>query len=384
MKYIKQIILILLLSVATINAAIYSSKCPDWSSAIPYAVGSCVSDEGNNYIAHVPIGAYQRPIYGNQWDACSPGECEDQFLTCADNSSVVNDTIHVVEYDTTNVAVSIFDTTHFAVNLFDTTRTAVSIFDTTRFAVSLYDTTRFAVSIYDTTKFVINKYDTVNNIINVYDTTRFAVSIFDTTRFAVNMYDTTNIYDTNYVSITDTVRDTTNIYDTTHQQVVIYDITYEDVYSYDTITLTDTLFYLDTNKFSILDSVYINNKMFTVSTIVKDDLESAPILVTLIDTNIFNVGVGDTVTFHFDLNVYDNAGQFVNRIKGVEILFDGYEFHVSKIQLISIDSDGYLISKAGKKLGNGVYILKGIGLIKVNGNNQKTYFYNSTEGYRRK
>lgn len=56
-------IFIFLFNIGIANSAIYSSMCPDWSSAVSYPIGKCVSDEGINYYSEVNIGNYQRPLY---------------------------------------------------------------------------------------------------------------------------------------------------------------------------------------------------------------------------------------------------------------------------------------------------------------------------------
>lgn len=64
----KKIIYIFMFLFNIANGAIYSSMCPDWSSALIYPLGKCVSDEGINYYAEVNIGSYQRPLYRQSMD----------------------------------------------------------------------------------------------------------------------------------------------------------------------------------------------------------------------------------------------------------------------------------------------------------------------------
>ncbi len=59
----KKILCIVIFLFTMVNSAIYSSMCPDWSSALSYSIGKCVSDEGINYYSEVNIGTYQRPLY---------------------------------------------------------------------------------------------------------------------------------------------------------------------------------------------------------------------------------------------------------------------------------------------------------------------------------
>jgi hypothetical protein len=340
MKYIKAILLVILLAISA-----NSLTCEEWSWHKDYVSSFyCITYNGQTYMSDVRVPPNgDTPPNSDLWKKCVivGNSCLTDSALVA-NQCMTTDTIH------------------------DTLTTTV----------------------YDTVQFIVNKYDTVRTTINEYDTTLYLTKLYDTTY--VELYDTVYleelIYDTSFVKVTinDTTYNTKTLYDTTFKNIVLFDTAYQNIYAYDTLTIVDTIFQLDTNSFSVLDSVYINNKMFTVSNITKDGLESTPILITKIDTNLFNVGVGDTVTFTYDLSIYDNNGQFVNRVDGTDILFDGDKFYISSVKLISVDEQGYLISKTGKRLGNGVYIVRGQGVVKINGDKSSSYFYNTLEGYRRK
>jgi hypothetical protein len=51
----KKLLSLVLILFSISNAVIYTSMCPDWSSALSYSIGKCVSDENINYYSEVNI-----------------------------------------------------------------------------------------------------------------------------------------------------------------------------------------------------------------------------------------------------------------------------------------------------------------------------------------
>ena len=371
MKYINILLFILILALSA-ESAVYKSTCPLQSTSQTYPVGACVFENGKNYIVRnapgLLTGNGQQAEYQIGWVTreCIGNECDAQFLTCADNSSVVNDTIHITKYDTTHVPVSINDTTHFAISKFDTINIPISIFDTT--VLVIRDTTRTQITLFDTTIIKVIKLDTtIQNVIRN-DTVMLEILKYDTVHTQISKVDT------NHIGF--------SIFDTTH--VPILDTIITQISLLDTIFKTDTLINFDTTSFNILDSVYVNNKFFSVSDIRGSGLTKTPLLITTIDTTVIPIDAQDTVVLFYDIRVYDKEGQYVNSLKGEDTLSINGTFKQSEIALLKTDADGYLIANNGRKLASGVYIIQGNGMIKVNGKIKSRYYYNSIQGYKRK
>ena len=381
MKYINTLLFILILAISA-ESAVYRSTCPLQSTSQTYPVGSCVFENGKNYLVRnapgLLTGNGQQAEYQIGWVTreCIGNECDSQFLTCADGSSIVNDTIHITKYDTTHIPISINDTTNFAVSKFDTTHISVNVFDTITSVIR--DTLRTQISLFDTTTTEIIRLDTVvQNVIKT-DTIITEVLKYDTINNISVKYDTVH----SQVSMVDTSHINVSIFDTIH--VPILDTIITQISLLDTIFKTDTLVSFDTTSFNILDSIYVNNKFFSVSDIRGTGLTKAPMLITQIDTTVIPIDAQDTVILFYDLKVYDKEAQFVNSLVGEDTLSINGSFKQSEIELLKSDADGYLIANNGRKLASGVYIIHGNGIIKVNGEVKSRYYYNSLQGYRRK
>lgn len=371
MKYIRILLFILILAISA-ESAVYKSTCPLQSTSQTYPVGLCVFENGKNYLVRnapgLLTGNGQQAEYQIGWVTreCIGNECDAQFLTCADNSSVVNDTIHITKYDTTHVAISVNDTAHFAVSKFDTTNIPISVFDTV--VLVIRDTARTRISLFDTTIVKVTKLDTtIQNVVKT-----------DTTNIILVKYDTTH----SQVAIIDTIHNRFNLYDTIN--IPILDTIITSIDMLDTIFKTDTLVSFDTTHFNILDSIYVNNKVFSVSEIRGSGLIKSPMLVTQIDTTVIPINALDTVILSYDIRVYDTEGQYVNSLVGEDTLSINGSFKQSEVALLKTDADGYLIANNGRKLASGVYIIQGNGIVKVNGKIKSRYYYNSLQGYRRK
>lgn len=329
---------------------VFSLTCEEWNWHKDYASSFyCIIYNSQTYMSevHVPPNG-DTPPTSDFWKQCTIiGDA------CVADSVINACKENVITFDTTKQSITITDTIHenFVIN--DTVLNPINVFDTVTSIIefNITDTIKSSVVVLDTSRTQIILYDTTINPVTVYDTTMFFTLLYDTTVIPVTVHDSIKYFET--------------------------------IFKYDTTIIHDTIYYLDESEFSILDSVYINNRVFAVSLVESTSLYKSPILITKIDTNIFNVGSNDSITFNYTIMIYDKQGRYVNHVTGNDILFDG-NFKISKLNLFESDQNGYLISENGKRLGTGAYIVKGSGTININGNKAKTFIYNSLEGYRRR
>lgn len=362
-------LLIILFNFNIANSAIYSSMCPDWSSDLTYNIGKCVSDEGINYYSEVNIGTYQRPLYGNQWTKCSDlidsTICEDQFLTCVDNSSIKKDTVYL------------YDTLWTNISLNDTTWNTIILNDTNIININKYDTTYINVDKFDTTVIAVDKFDTIINIVIDYDTNHINVDKFDTSITIITKYDTTfkqiTAYDTTIVFILDTT--------------IINKLDTVPIYEYDSlkvqITLKDTshLIIIDTTHIELFDEVKLWIDIPKITYINQDSLTNSPYFYGTLDSLLYNLNDSDVVSVNWSIYVYDNIGQVINHSVGLDTLFSNNAYNQIKVQLIDKNEFGNLIADNKKLISTGVYIIKGSAIVYLNNIQQYRDFYTKRIGY---
>ena len=348
----------LILILLTLSSLIYGATCPRFDNSKTYALNDCVyfegSGSGSNFKSEHNSNTGNPPGKSTWWwQECSSIDddiCKSQYTDTTFIDSTVYDTIMV--YDTTFVT----DTLKYV----DT----VTIMDT----VIINDT----ITVIDTTEFI----DTAIVSITLYDT----VEINDTITVTLTQYDTISIIERDTLLIIDTIPLTINVYDT--------------IISYDTITVYDTTSVMDT---LYIDTVY--NVTDTVTTLVpKDSLYNVGIEVPINDSfvvvgfeqykinyyadgtlrdsptfvvtgNVNNVSKGDILTIKIQAMVYDQLGQFVNRLDDeVTLVIDEYEdtYQFSETFTVIEEKYGHLRSFNGRQLGTGVYIVGGFVRILVN------------------
>lgn len=333
--------------------------CEEWDWHKDYVSSFyCITYNGETYMSDVrvpPNGS--TPPNSDLWERCVivGNSCLTDSALVA-NQCKTSDTIHVSVYDTTKIPVNVYDTVTSVIR--DTLRAQINLFDTTTAEIIKLDTVVQTVIKLDTTIFEVSIYDTVNVVTTKFDTIYSQVAKIDTIHNKYNLYDT--IYNT--------------IYDTLITAVDLVDSIYQ----------TDTIVKFVTMEFNVLDSVYINNKYFSISNITKSDLTKTPLLITTIDTSVIPITELDTVVLHYNIILYDNFGQFINSVKGTDTLALFGSVRHSEIPLLPHDKHGYLISNAGRRLANGIIIIKGVGSLTVNGTIKSTYNYSDVEGYMRK
>ncbi len=224
---------------------------------------------------------------GNNWTKCSDlidsTICNDQFLTCVDNSSIKKDTVYL--YDTLKTSIILNDTSYVNFTKYDT----LILNDTviTHFLDTLI--------IIDTLK----TYDTLNVQIILNDT------IIDTLK--------TYYYDTSYVQVT--LKDTiiTQFLDTLRT----IDTISKETYHYDTlnvqVTLKDTIILIDTTYKELFNEVKLWIEIPKITYIDQKEITESPYFYGKLDSLLYNLNDSDIVSVNWSIYVYDNIGQVINQ-----------------------------------------------------------------------
>ncbi len=404
-------ILILLLFFFSFGFSFWSAKCPSWELGT-YTHHQCVSyGERNFYVAggnaqFAPQGdqiqAPGQPLsngtskdpydsYYGWWycdslpDSARIAICEKDFVYCADESSghffrdtvVVYDTL--VKVDTirrqdTLVAIDTIRSVYTRVDtLLDTlikidtlTRidTVVHIFtdtivrhDTAHVPVDVYDTTHVPVVLYDTTHYNIDKYDTSHTAVDIYDTTHTPVAIFDTNRTLVSVYDTT--------IVPLTLLDTTWMFDTTI--VDVYDTIVNKIILHDTLYKT------------LEDTMYITIDLPKIAALTQDKLTESPKIRIKLDSTLYNLNRTDVVTIRWHYRVFDNFGSFVSEKEGTDTVYVDGHYYDYEYDIFNVG----LTSDSGRRLGTGVYIIRGSYVVFLNNSLQYREFELNKYGLKR-
>ena len=136
----------------------------------------------------------------------------------------------------------------------------------------------------------------------------------------------------------------------------ISDTTWNSVYVTDTIRDT-TWITLSMEKEAEFNLSIIGNTIETIS-IHQPSLITSPILT--VDINMTELHDDDIVKLEYVAYVYDVIGQYVDDTKGEEILtvVNGMIVKSYSYNLLSVDVDGNIVNKKGRKYGNGAYVIR--------------------------
>lgn len=194
----------------------------------------------------------------------------------------------------------------------------------------------------------------------------------------VKLVDTIVVYDT--IIKHDTVHHVISVSDTLHKQVDVFDTLRYSIDWYDTNTVSIVLY--DTLRKDLIDTMYITIDMPKVAELSQEHLTKSPKISIHLDTALYKLAENDIVIVKWHYNVFDNTGHYVSEKAGIDTVFyrgnyyehEYYIFNETKIGLVA---DNY------KKLGTGVYILKGSYILIVNGETQYREFTTSKYGFKR-
>jgi len=162
----------------------------------------------------------------------------------------------------------------------------------------------------------------------------------------------------------------------------ISDTTWNSVYVNDTIRDT-TWITLSMEKEAEFNLSIIGKTIETVS-ITQESITTSPILV--VDINMTELHPDDIVKLEYSAYVYDAIGQYVDDTEGEEILpvVNSMIINRYSYKLLSVDSDGNIITKKGRRYGNGAYVIRADIRIYVNNKSISTNQIKQTMGLMRK
>lgn len=224
---------------------------------------------------------------GNQWTKCSDlidsTICNDQFLTCVDNSSIKKDTVY----------------------LYDTLKTSIILIDTSYTNFIKYDT----LVLNDT---IINHFlDTliIIDTLKTYDTLNVQITLKDTIIDTLKIYQ----YDTSYVQVT--LKDTIIIQFLDTLRTI--DTISKEIYRYDTlnvqVTLKDTIRLIDTTYKELFKEVKLWIEIPKITYINQEEITESPYFYGKLDSLLYNLSISDVVSVYWSIYVYDNIGQVINQ-----------------------------------------------------------------------
>jgi len=410
---------LLYISLILLFGIVNAQQCPRWVNGKQYPINECVyydaNGTGKNFYSEHNMNRGNPPSSSPWWwDECPTNDanCINQYT---DTTITYHDTVTVYDtipvYDTTFVLDTIdftdttivFDTT-FVLDttiilvpdtfivldtnvildtniILDTTIILVpdtfDVFDTT-FVLDtniILDTTIILVpdtfDVFDTTivldtNIILDTTNIISNdtiITNIFDTT--IVNVFDTVGIDTIVTDTIvrNVYEYKNTIIPVTIYDTTVImeYDTTKVALTVYDTT--KIMEYDTTTIPVTVYdttvitRYDTTQGSLIDTFYVTGYLDVDHHIKQPTYGNLPELV--VELNLPDVGEDSEVVISLLADIYDQSGQFVDRIEE-RVVADEYLNDVFTFQLMKGD-DNYARAHNDKIYASGVYILS-IGL----------------------
>lgn len=337
----KQFIISLLLLI-TSAFCVWTAKCPSWEIGT-YTHHQCVSYGELNYYVAGP---------NSQW-APANDQIQHPGQPLADGTSVdPYDSYYGWWYcdslsDSARVAICEKDFIYCADEGSGHFRNdTIFVYDT----INVVDT--FVV--HDTVIKYVDKYDTVHTQVDLFDTIHTQVNLFDTTRYKVDWYDTVQ------------------------QNVVLYDTSFVDVYDTNTITTTfyDTLFK------DLIDTMYIVVDMPKVAELSQEKLTQSPKITIHLDSTLYKLSETDIVVVQWHYNVFDNTGHYISEKAGTDTVFYqgnyyDHEYFIFNETKIGLVADNY------KRLGTGVYILKGSYILVMNGETQYREFATTRYGFKR-
>lgn len=137
-------------------------------------------------------------------------------------------------------------------------------------------------------------------------------------------------------------------------------------------TIRDTSFILISVEKEIDFNLTIQGREITSIYIGQTAVTVRPIL--YVEVNITGLNPDDVVTMDYTVYVYDAIGQYVDDVTGTDDLpvYNGKVIGTYEYDLLTIDENGFIVNKQGRKYGNGAYVMTASVRIYINGSVSST------------